>query len=285
MSRVEKEFHPLAVARGIRLKVGPCTAHAYSDPVMVERIVLNFVSNAVRYTPNGGRVLVTCRVRGSSLRLAIYDTGKGIPESEQQAIFDEFRRLDPSRPHDRTGGLGLGLAIVRRLALALRLPITLRSTPGKGSMFAVDLPLSHVSRGRPAATVAERSLAGRLIVLIDDEQSILRAASFILQVAGCEVICAKSGLEATRLLADTTRVPDAIVCDYELNDACKGSQVIRKLRDEFNLDIPAVLVTGNTTGGMVETEAGELGIGVLYKPLEAAALTGSLKELLFAKER
>ncbi|MDP3618784.1 MAG: hybrid sensor histidine kinase/response regulator, partial [Ramlibacter sp.] len=287
LSRVEKEFLPLAVARGIHLKVRPCAAHAYSDPVMVERIVLNFVSNAVRYTPNG-RVLVACRVRGSSLRLAVYDTGKGIPESEQQAIFDEFRRLDPSRPHDRTGGLGLGLAIVRRLALALRLPVTVRSTPGKGSMFAVDLPLGHVSRPRAAAPVApgsQQSLAGRLIVLIDDEPSILRAASFILQVAGCEVICAKSGSEATRLLADTTRVPDAIVCDYELNDACKGSDVIRMLRDEFNLDIPAILVTGNTGSGMVETDAGELGIGVLYKPLEAAALTGSLEELLFAKER
>ncbi|WP_161799006.1 hybrid sensor histidine kinase/response regulator [Caenimonas sp. SL110] len=284
LSRVEKEFLPLASARGIALKVRPCSAHAYSDPVMVERIVLNFVSNAVRYTPNG-RVLVTCRVRGSSLRLAVYDTGKGIPESEQQAIFDEFRRLDPSRPHDRTGGLGLGLAIVRRLALALRLPVTVRSAPDKGSMFAVDLPLSHVSRGRPVQAIAERSLAGRLIVLIDDEQSILRAASFILQVAGCEVICARSGQEATQLLADTTRVPDAIVCDYELNDACNGSQVIRRLREEFNLDIPAVLVTGNTAGGRVETDAGELGIGVLYKPLEAAALTGSLEELLFAKER
>ncbi|MBC7599829.1 MAG: HAMP domain-containing histidine kinase, partial [Polaromonas sp.] len=114
LARVEKEFMPLATSRGVRLKVRPCGDHVYSDPVMVERIVLNFVSNAVRHT-SGGRVLVGCRVRGRSLRVAVYDTGKGIPESQQQVIFDEFHRLDPSRPHDHTGGLGLGLAIVRRL--------------------------------------------------------------------------------------------------------------------------------------------------------------------------
>ncbi|MBC7378765.1 MAG: hybrid sensor histidine kinase/response regulator [Burkholderiaceae bacterium] len=283
LARVEKEFSPLATSRAVRLKVRPCGDHVYSDPVMVERIVLNFVSNAVRHTSDG-RVLVGCRVRGRSLRVAVYDTGKGIPESKQQVIFDEFHRLDVSRPADQTGGLGLGLAIVRRLAQAPRLPVTVRSTPGRGSMFAVDLPLVHVARYRPDIPVAGARLSGRLVVVVDDEPAILRAASFMLETAGCEVIGARSGSDAMASLAGSVRVPDFIICDYELNDTRTGSDVIRDLREEFNSDIPALLVTGSTAGGRADKSAKELGVRVLYKPLEAAALKRSLEELLITEE-
>ncbi|MBC7436718.1 MAG: response regulator, partial [Bdellovibrionales bacterium] len=214
----------------------------------------------------------------------VYDTGKGIPESQQQVIFDEFHRLDPSRPHDHTGGLGLGLAIVRRLTQALRLPVMVRSTPGRGSTFAVDLPLVHVSRYRPEADRPGARLAGRLVVVVDDEPSILLAASFMLETAGCQVIGARSGRDALASLAGSVRVPDFIVCDYELNDTSTGSDVIRELREEFNSDIPALLVTGSTAGGRADKSARELGVTVLYKPLEAAALKRSLEELLTIKE-
>ncbi|CAN5560826.1 hypothetical protein BH11PSE7_BH11PSE7_12650 [soil metagenome] len=283
LARVEKEFLPLATSRAVRLKVRPCADHVFSDPVMVERIVLNFVSNAVRHTSDG-RVLVGCRVRGRSLRVAVYDTGKGIPESKQQVIFDEFHRLDVTRPADQTGGLGLGLAIVRRLAQALRLPVTVRSIPGRGSMFAVDLPLVHVARYRPDAPVVGARLSGRLVVVVDDEPAILRAASFMLETAGCEVIGARSGSEAMASLAGSMRVPDFIICDYELNDIRTGSDVIRDLREEFNCDIPALIVTGSTAGGRADRSAKELGVRVLYKPLEAAALKRSLEELLTNEE-
>jgi CheY-like chemotaxis protein len=250
---------------------------------MVERIVLNFVSNAVRHT-SGGRVLVGCRVRGRSLRVAVYDTGKGIPEAQQQVIFDEFHRLDASRPQDHTGGLGLGLAIVRRLAQALRLPVVVRSTPGRGSMFAVDLPLVHVARYRPEVAVPGARLSGRLVVVVDDEPSILLAASFMLETSGCEVIGARSGKEAMASLAGSMRIPDFIICDYELGDTRTGCDVIRDLREEFNCDIPALLVTGSTAGGRADKSARELGVTVLYKPLEAAALKSSLEELLITEE-
>ncbi|MRD47048.1 response regulator [Caenimonas koreensis DSM 17982] len=280
MSRVEKEFSPLASSRGVRLKVRPCTDHVYSDPVMVERIALNFVSNAVRHTTSG-RILVACRVRGRSLRLAVYDTGRGIPQSEQQAIFEEFRQLDAPQTRDPSGGgLGLGLAIVRRLAQALRLPVTVRSTPGRGSMFAVDLPLVHVSRAGPQPLSATSRLAGRLVVIVDDEPSILLAATFILQTAGCTVISARSSDEAMKSLTGSVRVPDFIICDYELHDSHNGADVIRMLREEFNHDIPALLVTGNTAGGEAGESAMELGIKVLHKPLEASVLKQSLEELL-----
>jgi signal transduction histidine kinase/ActR/RegA family two-component response regulator len=285
LSQVEKEMTPLAKSRGVGLKVRPCAGHVYSDRVMIERIALNLVSNAVRHTRSGGRVLVACRMRGGLLRLAVYDTGIGIPELQQKEIFEEFHRLDTSQPHDETGGLGLGLAIVRRLAQVLHLPITLQSTPGRGSMFAVDMQLLHVARPRRGRAPEETKLADRLAIVVDDDVPILRAVSFILESLGCEVICARSWPELEELLASSVRVPDFIICDYELNEKTNGLDVIKLLREEFNCDIPAILVTGNTGAGVAERSARELAIPVLYKPLEASVLRGSLENLLVPEEQ
>jgi CheY-like chemotaxis protein len=282
LSRVEKEFLPLARSRGVSLKVRPCGAHVYSDAVMVERMALNFVSNAVRHT-DGGRVLVACRIRGKNLRLAVYDNGRGIPEEDQQTIFEEFRGSTTDAP-DRTGGLGLGLAIVKRLANSLRIPVVVRSIPGRGSMFAIDLPLVHVPGGSRERAPVESALTGKFVVLVDDEPSILKATSFILEGAGCVVAAARTSREAFDDVVAGTRVPDAIICDYELNDRIKGPEVIRLLREEFNCDVPALLVTGDTAGGAADRAGRQMGIPVLYKPLEAGSLTRSLEGLLAIEE-
>lgn len=137
LARTEHAFAPLARSRNVRFQVRPGGYTVHSDPVMVERILMNFTSNALRHA-QGGRVLVACRVRGQTLRLAVYDNGCGIPPAQQQAVFSPFFRLTPER-----GGFGLGLAIVARLARAMRAPVVVRSAPGRGSMFAIDLPLVH----------------------------------------------------------------------------------------------------------------------------------------------
>src|SRR5205823_969437 len=146
-------------------------------------------------------------------------------------------------------------------------PVVVRSAPGRGSMFAVDLPLAHLTTGEHEPAQAEAALAGKLVVLVDDEPSILLAASFILEKAGCSVISACSGQEALDLLAASSRVPDAVICDYELNEGHKGPEVIQALREEFNCDIPAMLVTGDTGGGPLEGLARDMGLPLLYKPL------------------
>ena len=140
--------------------------------------------------------------------------------------------------------------------------------------------LGPLLRGQRLHHPLRRGHPSREGVVVDDEPSILLAAAFILETAGCHVICGRSGPEAMLSLASSTRVPDAIICDHELNDKHNGSDVIRHLREEFNCDIPALLVTGNTAGGMAEKSARELGISVLYKPLEGAVLRSSLEELL-----
>lgn len=139
LARTEHAFAPLARARNVQLSVRPGGYRVHSDPVMVERILMNFTSNALRHA-HGGRVLVACRARGNTLRLAVYDNGCGIPLAQQQAVFSPFCKLAPAVAGE-PGGFGLGLAIVARLARTLRAPVVLRSTPGRGSMFAIDLPL------------------------------------------------------------------------------------------------------------------------------------------------
>lgn len=283
LCRLQAESAPLAAQKGLHFRVKPCSALVRSDPRMVERILNNFVSNAVRYTESGG-VLVSCRQKGSYLRVCVYDTGNGIAPADQHAIFDEFHRLDANRD-DRTGGLGLGLAIVQRLAHSLKAKVTVRSAPGAGSLFAVDLPLAigEVATAEPEAPapieVAD-DYSDVLVVVIDDEAAILSAVTCYLERAGCSVIAAASGDEALARLSALDRPPSAIICDYELRDGKKGTQAVEAIREEFNSDIPALLITGDTGSGLPEEQGRRLGVQVLYKPVEAEALWRSLASLL-----
>ncbi len=261
LSRVARTFAPLAHSHGVRLKVRARKQLVCSDMVMVERIAMNFISNAVRHAP-GGRVLVACRMRGDTLRLAVHDNGPGIPLAMQQAIFNEFYRIDGARHPGRSGGFGLGLAIVRRLAQALQAPVTVRSMPARGSMFAVDVPAvrPHVAPCKPAPT--QGGLAGRLVVLIDSDAPALHDASDALRSAGCEVVCARTARGVLDALPVMQRVPDAIICRDVLATAPPAPAVIQVLREEFNCDIPALL----------------------RKSLEPAAIVTALEALLKTKE-
>lgn len=257
LSRVARTFAPLAHSRGVRLKVRASRHLVCSDPVMVERIAMNFISNAVRHAP-GGRVLVGCRARGQTLRLCVHDNGRGIAQAQQQAIFNEFYRVDATSHPDRSGGFGLGLAIVRRLAQALQAPVVVRSTPGRGSMFAVDLPLLRQNPAAPCAT----GLTGKLVLLIDDDTQALHGASADLRKAGCTVVCARPGRAAMEAAAALSRVPDAIICLDTPACGPAGRALIEALREEFNCDIPALL----------------------RKPRDQITLVNALGSLLNAKE-
>lgn len=261
LSRVARTFAPLAHSRGVRLKVRASRHLVCSDPVMVERIAMNFVSNAVRHAP-GGRVLVACRARGHTLRLCVHDNGRGIPQAQQQAIFNEFYRVDATSHPDRSGGFGLGLAIVRRLAQALQAPVVVRSTPGRGSMFAVDLPLLRQNAASAHTVPCATGLAGKLVLIIDDDAQALHAASADLRKAGCAVVCARSGRAAMDAAANLSRVPDAIICLDTPACGPAGRAPIEALREEFNCDIPALL----------------------RKPRDQVTLVNALGSLLNAKE-
>jgi CheY-like chemotaxis protein len=290
LERIRLEFEPQVRAKGLELRVRPAgtrnaDAAALADPAFVERIVRNLMSNAVRYTAHGG-ILLACRRRGGALRVAVYDTGPGIPAGEQRLVFEEFYQSgNPER--DRTKGIGLGLAIVSRLARLMQTKVMLASRPGRGSTFAIDLPLADAARAvaPPAQAAAGRSFAGSLVVVIDDETSILDATRGLLEQWRCAVVTAVSARDAVEKLSASPRAPDAVICDYRLRGGENGLQVIETLRAEFNADIPALLVTGDTGPERLRDLEGRLrepasGIRVLHKPLQEHELRGALAEVL-----
>ena len=166
LAAIESEFASLARAKGIELRVLPTDAWLRSDPVLVRRILLNLIGNAIRYTERGG-VLIGCRKRGQRVRIAVWDTGCGIPEDRREDVFDEFVQLagvEPRHADASVRGLGLGLSIVARLAELLGTKVELRSTVGRGSMFAFELPLGVASAAaRGAVDPAKRCRIARYV--------------------------------------------------------------------------------------------------------------------------
>jgi CheY-like chemotaxis protein len=280
-SRMRLEFEPQARAKGLELRVHRCSGFAKSDPALVERILRNLISNAIRYTGQG-RVVVGCRRHHGSLRVSVYDTGIGIAPHEQSLVFEAFYQVG-NQARDRSKGLGLGLAIVERLARLLQTPLTLRSRPGHGSLFAFDLqratPVELPTFRLNGLSGAKRDLSGTLVVVVDDEELVLDAVRTLLNQWNCEVIATASGRQAVRELATSTRPPDVLICDYRLRDDETGISVVTALRNEFNSDIPAVLITGDTNPDQIRTIAAS-GLDVLHKPLREEELHDAICALL-----
>jgi signal transduction histidine kinase/CheY-like chemotaxis protein len=284
LARTRVEFEPQARGKGIELRVHDCSAFVTSDPTLTERILRNLVSNAVRYT-DAGRVVVGCRRAGKNLRISVYDTGVGIESREQPLVFEEFYQVG-NRERDRSKGLGLGLAIVERLTRLLEAPLTLRSQAGRGSLFAFDLPLAsrvQLPEALPARTrPAGRDLAGAVIVLVDDEELILDATRTLLEQWACTVIAAPSGAAALALLATARSAPDVLICDYRLRDGETGIDVVECIRNEFNSDVPAVLITGDTDPDQLRRIEAS-GLTVLHKPLREDELSDAICALRSAQ--
>ena len=279
LDQLARQFAPLAAEKHLRLRFRPCTATVYSDPLLVERILANLVANAVRYTDDGG-VLVACRRRGERLRISVYDTGRGIPAAQQEQVFQEFVQLQNAE-RDRSKGLGLGLAIVARLARLLDHPLELHSRPGRGTVFTVDLPFGDTAEIQPPAppTAPPTQLpADALVLLIDDEQAILRGMNELFDHWNIALVTARSADEAEHWLDALERVPDVIVSDFRLVDD-DGIAVIQRMREKFGRAIPAILITGDTAPDTIR-RIGDSGIPLLHKPLRPAKLRALLTHLI-----
>jgi two-component system, sensor histidine kinase len=284
LERVRFEFEPQARQKGLSLTIMPTSALVRSDPALLERIVRNFVSNAVRYTDRGG-IVVGCRQRASVVRIEVLDSGRGIPADKHHEIFQEFCQLDnPER--DRRNGLGLGLAIVERVAKLLDHAIELRSVVGKGSRFSVTVPRGRpedrVSAAAPVQPLLDADVAGTLILLIDDEIAVRDGMQEQMLRWRCEVISAGSGAEIIEKTADLQHPPDLIVSDYRLRGEENGIRLAARLREEFNAEIPALIVTGDT-GPERLREAQASGLHILHKPLNPARLRALIASLRLAK--
>ncbi|MEW6118756.1 MAG: ATP-binding protein [Pseudomonadota bacterium] len=278
LDELDKQFSALASEKHLRLRFRPCDATLYSDPLLIERILVNLIANAIRYTDDGG-VLVACRRRGRMLRISVFDTGRGIPEDQQESVFHEFVQLH-NAARDRSKGLGLGLAIVSRLGRLLGHRIDLRSHPGQGSVFSIDVPLGDPAQVlAPAPPLTPGQIpADALVLLVDDESVILRGMAELFDNWNIDLVTAHSAAEAEQWLASLDRVPDVIVSDYRLPDD-DGLDVVARLREKFGRAIPAILVTGDTAPETLQRIT-QVGLPLLHKPLRPAKLRALLTHLI-----
>lgn len=282
-NRMENEYRPFASEKGLRLRVQACPVTAETDSALLERVLRNLLSNAVRYT-DAGTITLSGIVNGSSVRIEVNDTGIGIPNSHLEEVSQEFFQVEnPER--DRGKGLGLGLAIVKRLCQLLNLPLLVESTVGSGSTFAVEVPLVEIKVGSSTSLAQETDLKGAFVLVIDDEATILEATRALLTANGCHVLAAASGTEAIRAIALHERPPDAIISDYRLRAGETGLDVIAAIHNALGERIPALLITGDTSPKRLR-EAASSGYPILHKPVDPTELRRALAiEIADAKAR
>jgi signal transduction histidine kinase len=274
---LENGFSGMMAQKGLRYRVARCRHGIRSDPVLLERILRNFVHNGLRYTASGA-VMVACRRRGAMLDIEVRDSGPGIPQERHQEIFGEFTQLsNPERK--RSKGLGLGLAIVARLALLLRHDIEVRSRPGAGSTFRIRVPLAQDSTGMPAnqriGPAAAGGLAGMRVLVVEDDSDIVVAISLLLERWQCDALFAGDGVESAKSVRDA---PDVIIADYRLPGEDSGIAVVRNIRRSLNTPVPAVLMTGDSAPGVLR-EARENDCILMPKPVDPEALYALLCNL------
>lgn len=273
------EFQSVAQAAGLNLRVHTGHYAVRTDLRLLTRILRNFLSNACRYTDDGC-ILLGARRRGDCLRLEVWDTGRGIAADRLEAIFLEFNQLDVGRAADRKG-VGLGLAIVERIAEILGYPIAVRSWPGRGSMFSIEVPLSAemplaISQ-LPVQPTTGNPLPGRRLLVIDNETSILESMSALLEQWGCEVLTATDQAGAMAVLQG--RAPELILADYHLDHGVVGCEVVKQLREHFACKIPAVIITADRTD-QCRRALRRLDAPLLNKPVKPGKLRAVLSQLL-----
>ncbi|NYZ16699.1 PAS domain S-box protein [Azospirillum sp. RWY-5-1] len=272
------DYADAAALSGVELRVVLSSLTLVSDPALLARLLRQLVENAIRFSPSG-RVLVGCRRAGSGARIEVRDTGVGMPADGRAEIFDDFVQLgNPER--DRAKGLGLGLGIVRRIAGLLGHPVGLRSAPGRGSVFWVEVPTDGESPAaiRPPTLepAGERVLGPRgAILLIDDEPVVLAGLALVLRGWGYDVIAATSVEEAMAALNARGGPPGLILADYRLREGHTGTEAIRRVTEHFRRPIPSLILTGETAPDRLR-EARDSGIDVLHKPVSPPVLLNAL---------
>ncbi len=267
LRQLAEEFAPVAAARGLRLTVRPCPVVVQSDPAYLRRILQNLIGNALRYTARG-RVLVGARRRRGMVRLEVWDTGPGIPEAEQDNIFKEFHRLNARA--SASEGMGLGLAIVERACGLLGHPLGLRSELGRGSCFAVQVPLAEAAVPDPAPRPEPTPQPDRIAFLVENDADLRRALTLLLEKWGMTVLEAASGEEALALIEEIGILPDVFLVDHHLGEGIDGVEFLARLTRRWG-PVAARLVTANRSAE-VRAQAARVGAGVLTKPLDARAL-------------
>lgn len=282
LNKVENELAPQADEKGIVYRTRETLLVARSDPALVELILRNLVSNAIRYTARGG-LLVACRKHGDQAMLEVWDTGIGIAPWQQQDVFREFYQLG-NLEQDRNKGLGLGLAIAQGLARVMGHELSLASTPQRGSVFRLALPITSDPLPGEQVELARNTtqLPNTRVLVIDDDVAVLAGMCHLLRDWGCECDTAESIEQALPLAR--AHAPNVVISDYRLREQHNGLEAIAALRELLGDSLPALLITGDTAPKLLR-EALASGIPLLHKPVSPGQLYRNLVEVLEAFSR
>jgi two-component system, chemotaxis family, CheB/CheR fusion protein len=282
LDRVTADLACQAEAQRIALHLVPCTLSVCSDPGLLEQMIRNLVSNALKYTKRG-RVLLGCRRRNGNLSIEVWDTGVGIPEGQLEDIFEEYHQLDNSA-RDRSLGLGLGLSIVRRLGRLLDHPVKVRSQLGKGSVFSIEVKESRAGMPARAEDKAcniqgkhHRAVRAETILVVEDDSEVRDLLEVSLSAEGHQVVTTNDGAEALDLLDRGALQPGLVISDFNLPNGMDGLCVASKLRARLRRSVPVIILTGDISTKTLRDIAVQ-GCEHLNKP-------ASLKELVAAIER
>ena len=280
LSALALEYAPAADAKGLDLRVVPCSAIVKTDRRLLRRILQNLLSNAIKYTEEG-RILMGCRRQRGQLRIQVHDTGVGIAEQSRMTIFKEFERLHPPGSHE--GGLGLGLAIVERIAKVLGCEIELTSEPGIGTVFSLYVSLGEISAADKPAVAGpkstSKSVSGYNVLAVDNEQSILDGMETLLTGWGCIVYTASKEDQALSIIAAPDKSIDIVLADFHLSSDKDGLDLIDELRTAAKRNLPAVLITADRTHE-VQDRASEMNVIYMRKPVKPANLRASMARAL-----
>ncbi len=284
LDRLKDEFNYHAQAKGLSLRVLPCSLSIRSDPRLLEQMFRNLLSNALKYTRQG-KILVGCRRRAEILDIEVWDTGIGIPASELQTIFEEYQQLD-NAARERNRGLGLGLAIVQRLGKLLNHRVDVRSWPGTGSVFTVGVVLTPGWAAVPPEAHRYAADAGKVgahhtgtILIVEDDPEVSGLLSLALNGEGHRVATAANGIAALELVAQGAIRPDLVLADFNLPNGMNGLQVAAGLREQLRSQVPAIIVTGDISTGTLR-EIARQNCKQLNKPVKLNDLTQTIERLL-----
>ena len=275
-----QSFLPLAKDKGLNFRVVPSSLYVRSDPALLERILGNFMSNAIRYTDKGS-VLIGCRKRGDKVAIEVWDTGCGISDDQMSLIYEDFYQVE-NKERDRGKGLGLGLALAKRLADSLDHTINSKSTLGAGSCFsvAVDIAENKADKNLDDGFMNIMNLSGANVFLVEDDIDVLKATKQLLESWGCKVKTARNKDEVMNLIKENPYDnPDIILADNRLPGDASGIDISYLIQEKLQTSIPCVIMTGDVERNHVQSIIDQ-GFPVLLKPIQPAKFRAMLSHLI-----
>jgi len=277
--QLRRDFAGVAASKGLRLSVDTPRVCLRSDATLVGQVLRNLLSNAIKYTERGS-VELRCEARGAQARIEVRDSGVGIAPDQVGLIFEEFYQIGVS-PNSSRDGYGLGLSIVQRIVKLLNLRIEVRSTPGQGSVFALEIPIAEGAGAQAGVDhppeAPKSAVSARRILLVEDEPGVRNAMRMLLRIEGFDVVPTATADEALERLR--TERFDLLITDYHLESGRTGTQVISAARELHGPAFDAVLVTGDTSSAVREMQ-GDAHLRITSKPINSDELLAVVRNLL-----